>query len=50
VRGSSELLYRGLESVRRALPYRRDKDGVLLMPGVVSRKKQLLPEVLAALA
>jgi len=49
VRGSSELLYRGLESVRRALPYRRDKDGVLLMPGVVSRKKQLLPEILAAL-
>ena len=49
VRGSSELLYRGLESVRRALPYRKDKDGVFLMPGVLSRKKQLLPEILAAL-
>lgn len=50
VRGSSELLFRGLESVRRALPYRRGEDGVLVMPGVLSRKKQLLPEVLAALA
>ncbi|MBQ3672110.1 MAG: inorganic diphosphatase, partial [Kiritimatiellae bacterium] len=49
VRGSSELLYRGLESVRRALPYRKDRDGVFLMPGVLSRKKQLLPEILAAL-
>lgn len=49
VRGDSELLYRGLESVRRALPYRKGEDGVLVMPGVLSRKKQLLPEVLAAL-
>ncbi len=49
VRGNSELLYRGLESVRRALPYRKGKNGTLLMPGVLSRKKQLLPEVLAAL-
>ena len=50
VRGNSELLYRGLESVRRVLPYRRGPDGTLMMPGVLSRKKQLLPEVLAALA
>ncbi len=49
VRGNSELLYRGLESVRRALPYRKGKNGTLLMPGVLSRKKQLLPEVLATL-
>ena len=49
VRGNSELLYRGLESVRRALPYRKGEHGTLLMPGVLSRKKQLLPEVLAAL-
>ena len=49
VRGSSELLFRGLESVRRALPYRKGDDGVFLMPGVLSRKKQLLPEVIAAL-
>lgn len=50
VRGNSELLYRGIESVHRALPYRKGPNGTLLMPGVLSRKKQLLPEVLAALA
>ena len=50
VRGNSELLFRGDESVRRALPYRLGKAGVLLLPGVLSRKKQLLPEVLAALS
>ncbi|MBP5791432.1 MAG: DHH family phosphoesterase [Kiritimatiellae bacterium] len=50
VRGSSELLYCGAEAVRRALPYRKSAEGTLLMPGVLSRKKQLLPEVLAALA
>ena len=49
VRGNSELLFRGSESVRRALPYRRGDRGTLLMPGVLSRKKQLLPEILAAL-
>ncbi len=50
VRGNSELLFCGDESVRRALPYRLGNDGVLMMPGVLSRKKQLLPEVLAALS
>ncbi len=49
VRGNSELLFRGDEAVRRALPYRRSSLGVFLMPGVLSRKKQLLPEVLAAM-
>ena len=38
VRGNSELLFRGSEAVRRALPYRRGADGVLLMPGVLSRR------------
>jgi len=50
VRGNSELLFRGAEGVFRALPYRRGEHGTLLMPGVLSRKKQLLPEILAALA
>ena len=50
VRGNSELLYRGSEAVRRALPYRRGPESTFLMPGVLSRKKQLLPEILAALA
>jgi hypothetical protein len=31
------------------LPYARRADGTLDAPGVVSRKKQLLPAVLAAL-
>ena len=50
VRGNSELMFAGDEAVRRALPYCKGKAGVLLMPGVLSRKKQLLPEILAALA
>ena len=49
VRGNSELLFRGEDSVRRALPYRQGPHGTLLMPGVLSRKKQLLPEILSAL-
>ena len=50
VRGNSELLFCGSEGVRRALPYRRGPAGTLVMPGVLSRKKQLLPEVLAAIS
>ena len=50
VRGNSELVFRGLESVRRALPYRRGNADTFLMPGVLSRKKQLLPEIIAALS
>ena len=49
VRGNSELLYAGDRSVLRALPYRRSRYDTLLMPGVLSRKKQLLPEILSAL-
>jgi len=49
VRGNSELLFCGADAVRRALPFRKGADGILLMPGILSRKKQLLPEVLAAL-
>lgn len=47
--GSSELVFCGRDAVRRALPYRRSELDTLLMPGVLSRKKQLLPEILAAL-
>ena len=49
VSGNSELLYAGDKSVLRALPYRKGGSGTLLMPGVLSRKKQLLPEILSAL-
>jgi len=48
--GNSELLFRGAKSVSRALPYRRSDRGTFLMPGVLSRKKQLLPEILSALS
>lgn len=50
VSGNSELLFSGNEAVRRALPYRRGSNGTFLMPGVLSRKKQLLPEILAAMS
>lgn len=50
VRGNSELLFRGAESVSRQLPYRRSGRGTWLMPGVLSRKKQLLPEIISAIA
>ena len=50
VRGNSELLFRGDKGVARSLPYRKGDGGTLLMPGVLSRKKQLLPAVLAAIA
>lgn len=50
VRGNSELLFVGDEGVRRAIPYMRRSDGIFTMPGIVSRKKQLLPQVFASLA
>ena len=50
VRGNSELLYRGAEGVRRALPWRTHERGTFLLPGVLSRKKQLLPQVMSTLA
>lgn len=48
VRGDSEFLYRGDESVRRNLPYKQD-GAIFLLPGVLSRKKQLLPQILTLL-
>jgi len=50
VRGNSELLFRGAERVRRALPRRTHARGTFLLPGVLSRKKQLLPEILSTLS
>jgi len=49
LRGHSELLFRGAETVRRALPWRVGAHGLFNLPGVLSRKKQLLPEVLSCL-
>lgn len=49
VRGTSRLVTDGPERLFDGLPYPRRTDGTLDAPGVVSRKKQLLPAVLAAL-
>lgn len=50
VRANSELMFSGAENVRRVLPWRRGADGLFSLPGVLSRKKQLLPEIISALA
>ena len=46
----SELLILGDPAVVRSLPYHADADGIFLLPGILSRKKQLLPQVLAITA
>jgi manganese-dependent inorganic pyrophosphatase len=49
VDGSSRLLMQSEPPVLSELPYKRLPDGTMDAPGVVSRKKQLLPVVLALL-
>jgi len=49
VRGTSRLVAAGPGRLFDGLPYPHRADGTLDAPGVVSRKKQLLPAVLAAL-
>ncbi len=50
VRGNSELLALGDRAIRRSLPYRSEDDEIFLLPGVLSRKKQLLPQMLSITA
>ncbi len=50
VRGNSRFVVVGQPRLIAALPYARHDEGVLDAPGVVSRKKQLLPAVLNALS
>jgi manganese-dependent inorganic pyrophosphatase len=50
VRSNSQLVVVGQPRLISALPYANVSEGVLDAPGVVSRKKQLLPTVLAALS
>lgn len=50
VRENSELLILGDPDVIRQLPYHADADGIFLLPGILSRKKQLLPQILAITA
>lgn len=47
VRGNSELLMEGSPAVLKRMPYSRTPDGIFLLPGVLSRKKQLLPQLLS---
>jgi manganese-dependent inorganic pyrophosphatase len=49
VEGSSQLLLRSAPALLDDLPYPRLPDGSLTARGVVSRKKQLLPVMLAML-
>jgi hypothetical protein len=48
MREDSVLLIKGLDDAAAALPYERLADGVLSLPGILSRKKQLLPEIIRA--
>lgn len=50
VRGNSRLVAAGVPRIVTALPYSRIEDDLLDAPGMMSRKKQLLPAVFAALA
>jgi manganese-dependent inorganic pyrophosphatase len=48
-RGHSEFLYVGKESVKRSLPWRKSSAEVFSLPGILSRKKQLLPQIMATI-
>jgi len=50
VREYSELLAVGDEGFLRNLPYESLGDGLFSLPGILSRKKQLLPQMLAVTA
>lgn len=49
VRETSDMLAVGDEEIIRSLHYDREDDGIFSLPGVLSRKKQLLPQMLAIL-
>ena len=49
VLGDSILLYKGLETMTRDLPYEELFSGALSLPDILSRKKQLVPDVLRAI-
>jgi manganese-dependent inorganic pyrophosphatase len=45
----SILLLRGLKEAGASLPYEQLSEGIYNLPGILSRKKQLLPEILRAI-
>jgi len=48
MKDDSILLLRGLEDAAGSLPYEPLEEDVWNLPGILSRKKQLLPEILRA--
>jgi len=50
VRGNSELLALGDRALIRNLPYQSGDGELFLLPGILSRKKQLLPQMLSITA
>lgn len=50
VRETSDMLAVGDDTIIRSLPYVKEDDGIFFLPGVLSRKKQLLPQMLAVLS
>lgn len=49
VNGDSVLFSRGLDETADRLPYEKTSQGRYFLPGILSRKKQLLPEVFRAI-
>ena len=47
VRGNSQMIIEGDKNFISQLPYAKTESDIFNLPGVVSRKKQLLPQVLA---
>lgn len=50
VRGNSILLYAGNKQILSSLHFKKKDNDILLMPGVLSRKKQFLPLILSIIS
>ena len=48
IRENSVLVTAGMEELENLLVYRKTEDNIFDLPGILSRKKQLLPELLRA--
>lgn len=49
IKGDSLLLCTSFEQAEKIIPYKKIEDNIYLLSGVLSRKKQLLPEILRIL-
>lgn len=50
VRGNSVLLYAGNKQIVNALHFKKKDNDIIMMPGVLSRKKQFLPLILSIIS